>query len=208
MDLKNSFNALKQNPIALAISVIGVLAFVYVSILAFQTLTGAGQKSAQKTVEISQEEIDQFKNQEINISEETDTTQRKAKRQRNIKERDVAGVWDTYLGDARVLLQLKDGRFRLILINQNSRNLRYYVNGSYRMEEDIVFFDPDPQSPAPRGDFDYEILTRAEFPVMVSKHRGKMVWMKPSDDVDIYVPNYHVILDRAQNDIAVWSTLK
>jgi len=206
MNAKNSFDALKKNPIALVVFIIGVLGFMYVCVLALKTFTG-GDKPATE-IEISQSEVDQFKKTDTQNTQEQVTKKRKAKRQKNIKERDITGAWDTYLGKTRALLQLKDDKFRLIMIDRNDVRTRFYINGAYRLNEDILYLDPDPQSPPPKGDFDYEILTRAEFPVMVSKHKGKMVWMRPSEDVDIYVPNYHVILDRVQNDIAVWSTLK
>jgi len=206
MNAKNSLNALKQNPVALVVFIIGVLGFIYVCMLAIKTFTGADKPASE--IEVSQDEIDQFKRDDIQNTQEEVTQKRKAKRQKNIKERDITGAWDTYLGQTRALLQLKDDQFRLIMIDRDDVRTRYYINGAYRLEDDILYLDPDTRSAPPKGDFDYEILTRAEFPVMVSKHRGKMVWMRPSDDVDIYVPNYHVILDRVQNDIAVWSTLK
>lgn len=207
MSIKNSFSELKKNPVALAVFAIGILAFIYVCILAVKILTGGGA-AAPKVIEISQNEINNFKNTEVKTDNQEETKQQKAKRQKNIKERDITGAWDSYLGNTRVLLQLKDGVFRLIMISRDTNNTRYYINGVYRMEEDILYFDPDPTSPPPKGDFEYEILTRADFPVMVSKHKGKMVWLKPSKDVDIYVPNYHVIIDRSINDIVVWSVLK
>lgn len=196
-----------KNPIALAIFGISLLAFAYACILAIKTFSGGG--STEETVRISQDELDEFKNAGARQVQKEEPV-KSFKRQRRIKEKQITGVWDAKLGNARGLLQMKDGGFRLILIDRTSSSLRYYINGTYTLQEDILLFNPDVRQVPPSEKYDYQILTRSEFPVMVSKHKGKMVWQEISDDVDVdvYVPNNHAVLDRAKNGIAVWSALK
>lgn len=206
MDLNALFKKMKQNPIALVMVGLLVLVLMYVLMLGVKTLFNGG--SGANNVEISQEEMDDFRNSEISSPQSTQNETRKAKRQKNIRESDITGAWDAQLDNARALLQLKNGTFRLIIVERAAQGTRFYINGTYTLEEDILVFDPDTRSKPPSEKFDYRILTRAKMPMMVGKYKGKMVWQVPPEEANIYVPNYHAILNRVPNNIAVWSTLK
>lgn len=205
MNAKNSFSALKQNPIALAIFGLGVLGFIYVLFLAISTFTGGD--AVQDTTPISQQDVNDFKNAENNQAAVVQK-QPTYKRQKKIKEKEIVGAWDATLGTARALLQLNEGTFRLIIIDSSGFNTRFYINGTYTLRDDLLVLEPDPRSKPPSEKYNYQILTRSNLPVTVAKYKGKMIWQIPGSDVDVYVPNNHAVLDRAPNKIAVWSVLK
>lgn len=205
MDFNSLFKKMKQNPIALVVGGLLVLVCIYILILGVKTLFGSS--AGDNKVQISKEEISNFKNANIPASE-AKKKKRKAKRQKDIKEKEIMGAWDAQLNNARALLQIKDGTFRLIIVERDALNTRYYINGTYTLESDILIFHPNVRSKAPSEKYDYRILTRAKLPVMVRKYKGKMVWQVPPEEADIYVPNHHAILNRVSNKIAVWSALK
>lgn len=206
MDVKPLFDKIKQKPIALAIVTLLVLVLLYALILGVKTLIGGD--SNKNGVEISRADINAFKNTNITETGNPQSKKRKAKRQKNLKESQITGAWDAQLDNARALLQIKDGTFRLIIVERDTQGTRFYVNGTYSLEEDILIFEPDTRSKAPSDKYDYRILTRAKMPMLVGKYKGKMVWQVPPEEVDIYVPNYHAVLSRVPNKIAIWSTLK
>ncbi len=206
MDLKSLPEKIKQNPIALVIVTLVVLIFIYLLILGVKTLFNGADSG--RNIEISQQEINDFKNSDVSDAQNKQAKKRKAKRQKNISESEITGAWDAQLDNARALLQLKNGTFRLILVERDAQGTRFYINGTYTLEDDILVFQPNARSKAPSDKFEYRILTRAKMPMMVGKYKGKMVWQIPPEEADIYVPNYHAILNRVPNKIAVWSALK
>lgn len=205
MNLKNSLLALKKNPLGFVIFGLGVLAFVIVCFFAFNMFNSGN--NTKNTGDVSKEEVEEFRTAQADKKSES-KSQQSFKRQKKIKEQEIVGAWDASLGNARALLQLKEGTFRLIVIDRSGFNMRHYINGNYSLEGDILMLDPDVRSLPPSDKYNYQLLTRASLPAMVSKHKGKMVWQIPDDDADIYVPNNHAILDRVPNKIVVWSVLK
>lgn len=215
MTLKQHLHDLKGNPLGMAILAVGVLSFLVVISLAYKTFTGGDANNAGVSA-ISKEEIQSFRQTEIveksaASSQLQNQPQKKKnyKRQKSISESDIAGAWDARLDEARALLQIKGGTYRLILVMDNPAESRLYSNGTYTLKDDLLVLKPNMAwGPPKSSQFNYRVLTRADMPVMVSLYKGKLVWQIPSDDMDIYVPNYHPVLSLVKDKIAVWGVLK
>ena len=202
----------KANLIGVGVLALGVLALLFVGSIAYKKLFGAED-------EISQSDIDEFR--QAGEERETRAVNRAAgekpkqtyKRQKSISEREIRETWETRFLKGRGLLEIGKGRYRFILIPDNTSNtqakVRYYSNGTYKLEDDIIHLQPDFVIEPPESqNFDYKILTRSKMPVMASKHKGQLIWQVPAADVRVYVPPYHPILNRAKDKIVVWNVLE
>ncbi len=207
---KQHFQKLKSNVPGVVILGVGLLAVLIVGILAYRTFSTPFGEDYQGS-QVSEEDIDEFKNtrpqeRKSVVQQEKEKSYR---RQKSISERDITGNWDTRLKEGRALLQMKDGTYRLIMVNDNPASARLFSNGTYKMQDDLVMFYPNMDWGPPKSrKYGYRVLTRSSFPVLVSKYKGKLVWQLPGRDVDVYVPNIHPLLSSTPNDLAVWSVLK
>lgn len=208
MNFKVALSSVKDNPVLLAVAALVVLILLYLLLLGTRSFINQFQSDGDSP--LSRQEIRDFQNtQDAQTTNQVTQNRRQVKRQKDIKESQITGAWDATLDQGgRALLQLKEGTFRLIIVERDAINIRFYMNGSYTLEEDILTFKPDSRSPPPSDKFDYRMLTRSNMPVMIGKYRGRMVWQRPPPEANIYVPNQHAILSRVPNEIAVWNILK
>lgn len=211
MALKQHLRELQGNPLGLVIFGVGIVAVLLVGVLAYQTLVGSPEVGRQDA-EVSQEEIRSFKQEEFREQDTSQAQKQKKKsfkRQKSISEKAITGAWDTRLDEARALLQLKNGTYRLIIVMDNPAESRWYSNGTYTLKSDLLLLVPNLDWGPPKSrKFGYRVLTRSDIPVIVSIYKGKLVWQMPDDDVDVYVPNYHPVLSLVKDKIAVWGVLK
>lgn len=206
MSVHSLKDLIQNNKIGVAILGLGLVLFVLVAMLAVKKL--GGQDSSNQGA-ISQEEVDAFKNQSVE-SDKSEPEQRKAvRRKKNIAESEIVGAWDSRIKGERALLQLNKGKYKLIIVPDDGYSSRVYSNGKYTLEGDLLMLFPDLSIPAPESQkFSYEILTRSRFPVVVAKHKGRLIWQVPGDEYDVYIPNHHPFLNRVKDKIAVWKVLK
>ncbi len=211
MALKQHLRDLQGNPLGLGILGVGVLAVLLVGVLAYQTFSGSSDVYEQG-IEISEEEKQSFKSEDIQerqVQKPRKEKKKSFKRQKSITEKQVVGAWDARLNEARALLQIKGGTYRLIIVMDNPAASRWYSNGTYTLKDDLLILSPNMAWGAPKSSkFGYRVLTRGDIPVMVSLYKGKLVWQVPADDADVYVPNYHPVLGLVRDKIAVWGVLK
>lgn len=202
---------MKTNIVGLAVLGFGVLAALIVGILAYQTLAPSGEESRQQ--QVSKEEIKEFKQTPL-FQEGTRALRQQPKpsyerQKKSISEKQIVGSWDTRINEGRALLQLQGGTYRLIIVMDNPAASRWYSNGTYIMQDDILILEPNLKWGPPKSrKYGYRVLSKSKMPVMVSKHKGKMVWQVPGPEANIYVPNYHPLLSLTQDKIAVWGVLK
>ena len=212
MSLKQHFDELISNKIGLGILIFGVLAFLFVIFLVYQQLFGSSYTGGSSNVEVSQEELDSFKQSaltEESVQEEREEAAPVFKAQKSISDKQITGAWDARLNSARALLQIQGGRYQIVIIPDNSASARLYSKGTYTLEDGLLLLVPNLEWGPPQSNrYLYRVLTRADIPVSVSKHRGKLVWQVPGPEVDVYVPNRHPILSETKHKIAVWSALK
>lgn len=209
MMLKQLIHDLRINIVGMAILGVGLLAVLLVGVLVYRTL--AGPSADNNGVEISREEINSFKQETLSESSATSKKQGNAsfKRQKSISEKQVIGSWSTRIQGGRALLQIEGGTYRLIIVMDNPAASRWYSNGRYTLQDDLLMLAPNLAWGAPQSKkYGYRVLTRAKMPVIVSKHKGRLVWQIPGPDADVYVPNYHPLLSQTRDKIAVWSVLK
>lgn len=213
MDFNQYIAEVKENIVGVAILAFGVLAIVVVAALAYQRFGGDEEAAVVQRQAVSQEEIRDFKQvekkQPKRAEKKKEPKKPRFKRQTSISERDITGAWDGFIDDGRVLLQMQEGVYKMVIIKDNRASPRRYSNGTYTLEKDILVLTPNLDWGPPKSQrYAYRVLTRGSMPVMVSKYKGKMVWQVPGEDADIYVPNYHPILSQVKDKIAVWGTLK
>ena len=121
----------------------------------------------------------------------------------------MSGAWQARLKNQQALLEMKKGKYELIIVPSGGSKTHYYSKGAYVLEDDIVILTPDLNKSPPKGEgIRYSILTRSDMPVMAAKYKGKLIWQVPPPDINIYVPPYHPVLDRGQDKIVVWSVLE
>lgn len=159
---------------------------------------------------LTQEEVDAFKSNSVErSSDQTPAQQPSYRRQSSIKESDVTGSWDGRVDEARILLQLTDGNYKIIIVPDNSNLTRSYSYGTYSLEQDLLMLYPDTSLKGPESKhFNYKILTRSKFPIAVSLYKERLIWQVPGKEFDIYVPNYHPVLDLTDKRIVAWKVLK
>ena len=168
-----------------------------------------GGQDASNQGAISQEEVDAFKNQSVESTQSEPEQKKVTRRKKNIAENEIVGAWDARIDGARALFQLNRGKYKLIIVPDDGYSSRLYSNGNYTLEDDLLTLRPDLSIPAPESQkFSYTILTRSRFPVVVAKHKGRLVWQVPGDEYDVYVPSHHPFLSRAKDKIAIWKVLK
>ena len=206
MSVQSLKNLIQNNKIGIAILALGLVLFVLVVMLAVKKFGGdvPGNQSV-----ITQEEIDTFKSQSTESVERKTQKKPIIKRQKKISENDIAGAWDSRTQEGRALLQLNEGKYKIIIVPSNRGPSRWYSNGTYTLDEGLLTLMPDLSIPAPQSDrFQYRVLTRSKFPVAVAKHKGRLIWQVPGDEYDVYVPTHHPYLNRVKDKIAVWKVLK
>lgn len=213
MSLKQHFDDLVSNKIGLGIVVFGVVAFLFVLNLAYQQFFGSSYTGGSSQIEVSREELNAFK--QTSLEDETERQPERQepapvfKAQKSISDKNITGAWDARLNSARALLQIQGGRYQIIIIPDNSASARLYSKGTYTLEDGLLLLVPNLEWGPPKSDrFAYRVLTRADIPVSVSKHSGKLIWQVPGPEVDIYVPTRHPILSETKHKIAVWNALK
>lgn len=203
MVLKELFQQLKHNKQGVAVLAVGLIAVLAVSILAiqkFSTNINVSNDTKKSFQEIQAQEF---------IQKEPPKPKRVFARQKSISESDIEGSWNARLEEARALLQMRGRTYKLIVVNDNPVEARFYSNGTYILKNDLLVLTPNLEWGPPKSRrYRYNVLMRSNLPVIVSKHKGKLVWQLPGPEADIYVPNFHQILSRTEDDIAVWDVLK
>lgn len=188
---------IRQNQKALIILMIGLVVIAGVSMFAVS-------KSTDDQAPLLQEQQDK-----TIVKKKSVKPKRSFERQTSIAEIEIEGSWRTQLDGMQALLQMRGRTYKLIVVPNNPVEARYYSNGTYILKEDLLILTPNMAWGPPKSRrFAYDVLTLSDLPVLVSKHQGKLVWQLPSYDSDIYVPNFHQILSRTEDNIAVWDVLK
>ena len=206
MGVQSLKNLIRNNKIGFPILGLGVVLFILVAMLVVKKL--GGQDASNQGV-IRQEEVDAFKNQSVESVQSAPGQKKITRRKKNIAESEIVGAWDTRIKGARALFQLNRGKYKLIIVPDNGYSSRLYSNGNYTLEGDLLMLRPDLSFAAPESQkFSYSILTRSRFPVVVAKHKGRLVWQVPGNEYDVYIPSHHPFLNRAKDKIAVWKVLK
>ncbi|MCI5059787.1 MAG: hypothetical protein MRY79_01810 [Alphaproteobacteria bacterium] len=211
MNLQAVIEILKRNKIGAAILGVGVLTFLFVLYLAYQTFFGVPADDAGP--KLSRSEINEFKTLELEdlVQEQPQEQEKPAyKPKKSITERQMLGNWETRVEEGRALLQLQGGTYRLVIIRDNPAASRWYSNGYYELREGgLLMLKPNLDWGPPKSNkYSYRLLTRAKIPVIASLYKGRLVWQVPGPNVDVYVPNTHPFLSLASNDIAFWKVLK
>lgn len=208
--LKSKLRNLNNNILGYAILGIGLFAVIFVAYFAYKSMNPTTeQEIAEKN------EIETFKQSgapnraagQIANQEDSKTY----KRQKSISEKELKGLWEAPLKSGKALLEIKDGVFRIVIIRSDSSTLRYYLNGTYTIKDDLIILMPNAQWGPPNSQgqkYNYRILTNSSLPIVASKHDGQLIWQVPPKEVDIYVPPYHAFLNLTKNKIAVWNALK
>lgn len=199
---------LNSNLLGLFVLIFGVFVFLVVSYLAYQKISS----SPSDEVILAEEDVNSFKNATaVNRADprsQKPTKKKAYKRQNSISEKEMAGVWEARIKSGKALLEMNNGTYRLVIIQSNSGDIRYYSNGDYKIENDLVILSPNRKFAAPQdGQYSYRFLTASNMPVIVAKYKGKLIWQEPPSDVDIYVPPYHPVLDFSDDKILVWNSL-
>jgi len=154
-------------------------------------------------------EVSPKQQSEVVIQETPPKPKRSFKRQTSITETEIEGSWRARLDGMQALLQMRGRTYKLIVVPDNPVEARYYSNGTYVLKDDLLIMMPNMKWGPPKSRrFAYDVLTLSDLPVLVSKHEEKLVWQLPSYDSDVYVPNFHQILSRTEDNIAVWDILK
>ncbi len=197
-----------NNLIGVVILGLGALALIMVGYLAYQKLY-----SSDVSDKVQQNDVDLFKKagRVANRAAGEKPTSEKTtyKRQKSISEKEISGAWQARLKNEKALLEMKKGKYRLIIIPNKASKKRYYSNGDYKIQDGIVMLMPDLNRGPPESEtFKYSVLTRSKMPLMAVKYKGKLIWQVPPRDIKIYVPPYHPVLNRAEDKIVVWSVLE
>jgi hypothetical protein len=205
--------------VVLGFGIVAVAATIMLALHVRSGSSAATGPSAEETAAQEQEDMAQSlqsmksapaeqKQPEIRVS---------AERQKKIKEKDIAGLWQTQIDGGKAVLQIENGIYRIIVSFENKNLERRFSNGTYKMIGDILVLSPrsdwgppEDQNNQAAAD-NYRTLTGSDFPVLVSKQGGKTVWMSANgaEDIppDVYVPNVNPFLTLIQSGVAVWETL-
>lgn len=199
----------KSDLIGIAILGVGVIALLVVGYMVYLKFSPPSSEGNN----IAQDDIEDFKRSgrapNRAAGEKPVSEKGKYKRQKSISEKELSGAWRTNLEKEQALLEIGDGKYRLVLIYNRKPKIRYYSNGDYKIQDDIIILTPDLNSSSPESDVArYSVLTRTDMPVMASKYKGKLIWQEPPSDIDMYVPPRHPILDRDEDKIVVWDVLE
>jgi len=196
----------KANLIGLGVLALGVLVLLFVGYFAYQKLFPSS--NSEKIEERAEIPLYERQGRKPNRAAGEKPAQNYA-RQKSISEEELKGSWETMLPKGRALLEMKRGKYSLIVLSNKRKNHAQYSNGTYDIMDDVVVLKPDFKIPALKTKgIKYEILTRAKIPVSAALYKGKLIWQKPPSDVDIYIPPYNPILDKTKNKIVVWNVLE
>jgi len=207
MDRQKVENFVRKNWIGLLILAVGFISFAVVGIKAVTKFTAPQEGE----VVVSQQEIREFRASERPRSTSAPlraAPEPKFKRDKDIKEGEITGAWQANIKNAKLLMQMRRGQYKLVIIPGNNGN-RFYSNGTYTLDGDILLLKPDFNISAPQSNVtSYAVLTRSPFPVMVTKNKGNLVFQRPVPAANVYVPNIHPLLSRAEYDLVVFDVLK
>ena len=133
------------------------------------------------------------------------------KKMRRFDSRKILGSWDMRSGDTRILAQFRGtdnagqgGRYKMLIVE---RGEQYFSIGTYTVQEDLVLFNPDSSTTARNNYREFRLLTRSDFPLHATFDGRRLVLQRPDTSYDIYVPNYHPVLEKLPQKIAVLSPL-
>ncbi|MEM9470257.1 MAG: hypothetical protein AAF988_08855 [Pseudomonadota bacterium] len=208
----------KENRVGTVILLVGLIAFLFVSVQALNHFVFSSGKSNQ--IEYDREEIttENFRNVSPEAVAQIRQRQQEAKRQEKLKydrqqdilEASIQGSWQFNGPKFRYLLQLWKGGYKMILIPQKDSGERYrYSVGNYSLKKDVLILDPVRSYPKAREEFPgYDVLTLSRFPFLVALQGSRLVLQKPTRNAGVYVPPRHPVLVDIPDEVAVFSPLK
>lgn len=134
------------------------------------------------------------------------------KRQPNLDAAAMEGSWQAAIGKYTVVLQMQKGSYQIVYAQPDPNSRRLYSLGTYKIvAEDMVELTPRLDWPAPtsRMGAGYEILTRAEFPILVTFQSGRMLWQNPPQSEKRVLAPYRSPVTAAEDaNYVVWQRLK
>lgn len=193
----------KGNEIGIIILSVGVIAILTMSFFAVKDWFG-GDNNSQDSIYLAQ----QSQSENVSTKKAAQKPAQQYKRQSNIKERQIVGTWQANTQNGRVLLLLKDGQYRMVILPANGSGIKYYSNGGYEMKDDIIKMRPNMKSPPPQKGGPYRILTRSPFPVAAAIYKNNLIMQAPPSGTGLYVPPNHPLLNNMMDKIAVFSALQ
>ena len=197
----------KANLIGLGVLTLGVLVLLFVGYVAYQKLSPSN--NSEKTEKRAEVPLYEQQGRKPNRAAGEKPVQQAYARQDSISEEELRGSWESLLPKGRALLEMKRGKYRLIMLSNRRQNYAQYSNGTYEIVKDIVVLQPNLKSKPPKTKgLKYEVLTRGKIPVAAALYKGKLIWQKPPSGTGLYIPRYNPVLSKANNDIVVWKVLK
>ena len=208
----------KENRIGAVILLIGLIAFLFVSVQALNRFVFSDGQSNQ--IEYDREDVatENFRNVSPEAVAQIRQRQQEAKRQEKLKydrqqdilEASIQGSWEFNGPKFRYLLQLWKGGYKMIFIPQkNSDELYKYSVGHYSLKKDVLILKPVRSYPQAKEEFPgYRPLTRSAFPFLVARQGSRLILQKPTRNAGVYVPPRHPVLVDIPDEVAVFSPLK
>jgi hypothetical protein len=198
-----------NNKIGIIVLAIGIVAFFAVAGIAYQKFMMPSEIERVAEDEARAQAPSQAQKRQQQIETAQTISNASVNRQKDIEKQEIRGTWETRLLEGRALLQIKKNTYQIIVVMDNPAASRWYSNGRYELTEDLLMLKPDMKMRPPEaGRVPYRVLTRSNFPVLVSKQGEKLLWRVPGDDADVYVPNYHPFLNLVKDKISVWSVMR
>jgi len=192
----------KENRLGAIILCLGVVAIIVVAFMALSRWSGGSS-------------VERFYAQEETIKkppayvQPVESSKPKYRRQENITPQQIIGAWEVQTEKGRGLLQLNNGAYKFALIQENAAVANIYSMGNYRLQNDLMIFEPNTNRAERQREFQgYRMLTRSPFPVLVARKGRNLVFQKPDGRVNIYVPPVHPFLRLMPDELAVFNQLK
>lgn len=207
----------KENRIGAVILLIGVVAFVFMSVQAANRFIVSSNGSDSRIaydneVDVQAENFRNVSKDVIKRIEKKKVTKSSLKypRQENIEESAIQGAWTLNTDKYRYLLQLTRGQYKLVLIPEpGTSGGRYYSVGTYSLEKDLLQLKPINYYEQAATEFPgYRVFTRSSFPFFVRRDGSNLILQKPTREAGIYVPPRHPLLREIPEKVAVFSPLK
>ena len=201
---------MSQQTLGYVIFGFGVLAFLGVGILVYQTYMGpsAGSKIQQQAPmslasqgPLSQQgsyKKDSGKKSKtggtgttfaelkapLEHSGEVLSTKEAIKHKKGIRTRHITGSWSAALREAKAILWVDGNSYQLIIDFDYPALASRYSQGTYVLNSGMMLLQPQPEWGKPQNitmqpDKKYNILTRNEFSVLLSRKDNALYWIEP-----------------------------
>lgn len=181
----------------------------------------AGGQAVQQTAQV---QVQQQKQQQASAAKDADRRSELSKSLDGIKSRSakepnsaaadmevsesqISGAWETILKQNMTgIMDLSNGRYRLILANDNPAVYRFFSNGTYEVDgKNILILRPDPNSSAPQDGFRYRPVYREPMSVKMERRGEYMIWTRPpSTYYNVINPSSHPLLRLADDNLMIW----